>query len=277
MTVCETDRIPGSWVAACNQMTLIVVPSQWCYDAFVRSGVKTPIIVVNHGVDHVMTQSTARCDSDGPTFLHVSGSLSFAARKGTIPLLRAFKEFLKEYHSARLILKVPPTEGYQKALRMLEIEDAVSIVGEIIPDGMTSMLSSVDAVIQPSRAEGFGMIPLEAMCLGTPAIMTAVTGHAEYFDTETSIYIATGPDSRLETQANPVGAAPTVTANAILDAMNSFMRRREDAAYCAAAWAEQYSDGWKWENVLAPLARELKLRYSRTSITLGAKGSLRGV
>lgn len=278
VTVCETDKIPGSWVAACNQMSLVIVPSKWCRDAFMRSGVTAPVHVVNHGVDHVMSAVALEYNTEpNPIFLHVSGSLSFAGRKGTIPLLRAFKEFVKDFPLARLILKVPPTAGYQKALRMLEIEDSVSIVGELNPSGMTAMLTSVDAVVQPSRAEGFGLCPLEARCLGTPVIATNTTGHAEYFDPDIDTLIESGPESRLETQANPVGAAPTVTSTAVYIALKDFMRNRKEKEYRAFAWAAGHGNlKWKWENVLIPLARELKSRYSAESISLGAKSSLRG-
>lgn len=278
VTVCETDRIPGTWVSACNQMTLIVVPSKWCYDAFIGSGVTTPIIVVNHGVNEIMPGVTLEYNTEpNPTFLHISGSLSFAGRKGTIPLLRAFKEFLKDFPLARLILKVPPTEGYQKVLRMLEIAESVSIVGELIPSGMKAMLTSVDAVVQPSRAEGFGLCPLEARCLGTPIIATNTTGHAEYFDPDIDTLIESGPSSRLETQANPVGSAPTVASTAVYNAMKDFMKNRKEKEYTAFAWAAGHGNlKWKWENVLNPLARAIKERYSAESITLGGKSSLRG-
>ena len=42
VTVCETDKIPSSWVEACNLTDLVVVPSQWCYEAFKKSGVTKP-------------------------------------------------------------------------------------------------------------------------------------------------------------------------------------------------------------------------------------------
>ena len=276
VTVCETDRVPSTWAQACNAMDLIVVPSTWCRDAFVKSGVTSEIMIVNHGVEFMGV--LPKKERYAPLFLHVSGSLTFAGRKGTIPLLRAFKELLGFYPDAKLLLKVPHTTGYDKALRLLGLNnDVVEIVGECSPDEMLAMDRQVDAVVQPSRAEGFGMCPLEARCVGTPAIITAVTGHAEYFDEALDVLIETGKPSLLETQANPVGAAPSVSSKAVLDALHRFMGEREARVEAVTAWAKSGAPTrWSWENTLAPLARRIKACYAKGGITLGAKSSLRG-
>lgn len=277
VTVCETDRIPSTWVAACNQMSLVVVPSQWCLDAFRASGVTTEIQIVHHGVDVVGPVRQPR-PTWGVTFLHVSGSLSFAGRKGTIPLLRAFKDFTLEYPGVQLWLKVPPTEGYNKVIAALALENNVTILaGEsFAPGRMSEVYQGVSAVVQPSRAEGFGMVPLEARCVGVPIILTATTGHAEYFEEAAGdTLISSHGSSYLATQMNPVGNAPLVRAQDILVALRAFVLD-QDAPHCTTQWAEQHAREWSWENSLQPLARILKSRYSRQTTTLGAKSSLRG-
>ena len=277
VTVCETDRIPESWVKACNGMSLVVVPSQWCRAAFLRSGVTAEVLVVTHGVEHFGVYK--KKERYAPLFLHISGSLSFAGRKGTVPLLRAFKDFLGYYPDAKLLLKVPHTSGYDKVLAQLELaQPSVEIVGELTPDELLSVYRDVDAVVQPSRAEGFGMVPLEARCVGTPTIITDVTGHMEYFDPELDVEIATGPATLLDTQMNPVGKAPTVDSGAVLESMHRFMANREQVTERVARWAKSSGQVWNWDTVLSPLARRLKSCYSssRSGITLGAKSSLRG-
>ena len=275
VTVCETDRIPSTWVQACNAMDLVVVPSAWCHDAFVKSGVTAKVVVINHGVEFYGVLK--KKERYSPLFLHVSGSLTFAGRKGTVPLLRAFKEFLNYYPDSRLLLKVPHTTGYDKVLGLLELGSAVEIVNDCTPDEMLALYRQVDAVIQPSRAEGFGMVPLEARCVGTPAIMTAVTGHAEYFDESLAVRIEAGPNTPLETQANPTGSAPSLASKDVLAAMHRYMDVRDELEASVAVWAKsKYSEEWSWNSVLAPLARVLKVRYNRSSTILGAKSSLRG-
>lgn len=279
VTVCETDRIPSSWVAACNQMDLVIVPSQWCKDAFERSGVKIEVNIVRHGVDRTIDVRSATASTPYPLFLHVSGSLTFAGRKGTVPLLRAFKEFLSDWPTAKLWLKVPPTDGYNKVLRALALEDNVWIMKEesLSPWDMAGVYSAVTAVVQPSRAEGFGLVPLEARCVGTPIILTDATGHREYFDTRAGdTLVETGRSTLLDTQMNPVGSAPTVSYKAIYESLRTFMSMPGNLDR-SVSWANEFREQWSWENTLAPLARALKERYSaRSSAKLGAKSSLRG-
>src|SRR5205085_6451780 len=50
-TMFETDRLPPDWVAQCNAMDAIWVPSEGVRDMFVASGVRVPVSVV--GLDAV--------------------------------------------------------------------------------------------------------------------------------------------------------------------------------------------------------------------------------
>ena len=45
---------------------------------------------------------------------------------------------------------------------------------------MASYLGGFDLVCQPSRAEGFGLVPLEARACGVPVAATLCTGHADH-------------------------------------------------------------------------------------------------
>ena len=63
------------------------------------------------------------------------------------------------------------------------------------PEDFAEELRTVTAVLQPSRAEGFGLIPLQAVACGTPALLTGATGHAEYVEDieRGSLCVRTGP------------------------------------------------------------------------------------
>src|SRR4029077_17923514 len=48
--------------------------------------------------------------------------------------------------------------------------DSVILTGYIPDEHLTPLMSGAAALLHPSRYEGFGFTPLEAMALGTPAI-----------------------------------------------------------------------------------------------------------
>jgi glycosyl transferase family 1 len=282
VTVCETDHIPGTWVDACKEMDLIVVPSEWCRAAFENSGVKKPIIVVRHGIwSSMLDLPDVRTVEDHLTFLHVSGAASFPARKGTSPLLLAFRRFLTEINgNARLILKMARTGGLDRALSELELESNVILDSSpsLTPPEMGLLLKCVDAVVQPSRAEGFGIVPLEAKCVGTPSILTNCTGHTEHFAVNTDVQIPNGRLSIIETQGNPIGSAPEVYINDIFDGLVEFARSDAQHKERTRDWSSKNARNWLWNQQLKPLVRLLLEEDKGTNkrIKLGSGSSLRG-
>lgn len=281
MTVCETDRIPQTWVDSCNEVDLVTVPSQWCYDAFKRSGVKKPIEIVPHGVWFDNLRKARAPAADAPlTFMHISGSLSFASRKGTNALLLAFRKFLTTHPESRLVLRMPETPGVVRVVRQelgftpeqVVIDGAPSIG----PARMNRYFDDVHAVVQPSRAEGFGLVPLEARCAGVPVIATYCTGHEQHFALKTDIQVLHDRSEPLETQSNPLGSAPTVKVAEVLDALQRFAENKDGHRLAAQEWADKHAAEWLWEKQLSSLMYRVKQYGRDKSIVLGANASLRG-
>ena len=285
VTVCETDRIPQSWVDACNFCDLVVVPSQWCYNAFKNSGVTKKILKVNHGIySEIARQTRALPKGSGKYFLHVSGSLSFAARKGTSKLLRAYRRLVDVYKdfTPKLYLKMPNTEGVVQAIELLNLKEHTVLLPDasLSPIDMYSLQRNALAVVQPSRAEGFGIVPLESRAVGTPIIMTNDTGHCEHCVTGVDLVVPTSRlYSLLETQANPVGSAPNVAEEDIYTTMVRVLSCVDQVTLETTSWANKFSEIWDWSNVLTPLVREIKSiapEYKKQGVKLGGAASLRG-
>lgn len=289
VTVCETDRIPQSWVDACNFADLVIVPSRWCEDAFKRSGVFKPTLIVHHGIyaeTATFVRETIKKDSDSDIskqyLLHVSGSLTFAARKGTSKLLRVFKRIsdIRGDLCPKLYLKMPNTSGVKRALDSLDLGSKVTLLTDqsLSPIDMYTLCRKALAVVQPSRAEGFGIVPLEARSVGTPVILTNVTGHAEHFaDGVDTLVPATDLNYPLETQANPVGGAPVFTEDALYKVVNTFLDKVEWANADVSSWANSHAARFNWQEVLTPLVRRLKLSHETRRTKLGGNSSLRGL
>ncbi len=88
-------------------------------------------------------------------------------------LLETFQKFHKSNGEARLILAGSDNFFYQKVLR----SDAAQKLGDalkFIPDpndaSVANLLAHAQCFVFPSRNEGFGLPPLEALSLGTPVL-----------------------------------------------------------------------------------------------------------
>lgn len=266
VTVCESNRIPTEWVAICRQMSLTVVPSAFCLAAFQDSGVRN-VMVVPHGVDdRILTQATKH-DTLKPkggvstiNLLHVSGATSFPQRKGTPQLLLAMREVVKEHPNVKLWLKTGQTPRLRETINKLKLDKNVKFVdgGWIHPSRAAWFFRLFDAVIQPSRGEGFGMAGLEAMCSGVPVIATNATGHQEWFQRNVTIEVKTSDWSPLATQGNDIGMCPSVSVGAIVEGIKEFLRSPTEHKERTQAWAETHAQEWSWRKVLKSLMDKIR-------------------
>ena len=110
-----------------------------------------------------------RHNLDRPTILYL-GTLE--PRKNIPVLLRAFDQ-IAEASGAELVLG--GAEGWltgelHQTLESLRWRDRVRLTGFIPEPELASWLSAADCFAFPSRYEGFGLPPLEAMACGTPVV-----------------------------------------------------------------------------------------------------------
>ena len=101
----------------------------------------------------------------------------FDRRKNLPRLLRAFARVLKKQSDARLVVagKLPKKDSSlfpnpQRIARELNIGEAVQFIGWVPEKDKPMLYAGAIAFIFPSRYEGFGLPPLEAMACGTPVI-----------------------------------------------------------------------------------------------------------
>lgn len=276
VSVCETNVIPAEWVQAASQMDYVFVPSRFCQQVFIDSGVKRPkVIVLPHGVHHTTALDVGM--DRGVQLLHVTGAVSFPHRKSTPNLIKAWKNVEKDFPTAYLHLKM------FREPRLMAFIDAVGIKNFVVndtpsytPNQMCSYLSGFDAIVQPSRGEGFGIVPLEARCLGIPTIITSVSGHSEHFAPGVDVLVETGPYKPLVTQGNADGFAPTVEAEHIEAALRTFLEDIDGHKARTRVWAERFSNAWKWRNTLKPLIGLVKPLARRRAKTIRLSESIGG-
>lgn len=63
-------------------------------------------------------------------------------------------------------------------------DDSIRLLGRLADEDFYAILSAADYVICPSRYEAFGLLPLEAVTLGTKVIASKIGGHLDIIDSE---------------------------------------------------------------------------------------------
>lgn len=104
-----------------------------------------------------------------PTLLYV-GTLE--PRKNIPSLLRAF-ELVAQQTDAELVLGGAEgwmTDELHQTLGSMKARSRVRLTGFIPEQELASWLGAADVFVFPSRYEGFGLPPLEAMACGTPVV-----------------------------------------------------------------------------------------------------------
>lgn len=269
VTVCESSRIPRDWVQICNALDLIIVPSKFCHQAFLESGVKKPILVARHGIDGIYTSWTRGQPISNEfkyNLVHISGSVTFHRRKSTAPLLRAFDEISAKYNAC-LHLRVNETQGLREFISRLKHPDRIRIHNAgngLTPRDMAWFLLQSDAVIQPSRGEGFGICPLEARCLGVPNVLTNCTGHLEHFVPSCDVQVPHGPPEVLETIGNSLGSCPTVTEEGIKGGLVQLLENLNSYKQKTQAWAKEHAHEWLWSTTLKPAMKAIRSLHNET-------------
>jgi len=142
----------------------------------------------------------------GPVLLALGG---IEARKNTLAILQAFLRLRIDLPDAHLLVAGGATllehgatrAAFGETLRAANAETAVTLAGIVPDEEMPALYRLADMLVSPSLAEGFGLVPLEAMACGRPAIVSAIAPFTEHL----------GPDECL-------WADPTDTGS-IADAM----------------------------------------------------------
>jgi glycosyltransferase involved in cell wall biosynthesis/tetratricopeptide (TPR) repeat protein len=205
-TMFETDRLPESWVAACNRMDWVWVPSEFHVGTFTKAGVDADKLVVMPGCfdpgefqpEAALPESLADLTVPGPyRFLSV---FDWTLHKGWDVLLRGFLEAFKGRTDVQLVLKVWSTMGHtredilRQAAEFVQRECGTDLSADtrirwvfdrVSRPQLIALYKACDAFVLPSRGEGWGRPFMEAMACGKPVIGTEWSGTASFLNAET--------------------------------------------------------------------------------------------
>ena len=191
----EESGFPPEWVEQLNrQLNLITTVSHYVAKILADNGVTVPIAVVGDGVDHIAQHvpiMPRRSLGKGPfRFLHVS---SCFPRKGLDALLAAWAKAFTARDGVTLVIKTFPNPHNNAAQQIAELgrafpdhADIVLIDQDVDEARMAGYYLACDAVVMPSRGEGFGLPAAEAMWFERPVITTGFSGQTDFCSDETA-------------------------------------------------------------------------------------------
>jgi glycosyltransferase involved in cell wall biosynthesis len=122
-------------------------------------------------------------------FLYLGG---YDRRKGIVELLKVFLELHQQRQLRCRLLLAGKAHYFSEELRTLILAGkeagVVQELGYVADRELVELLKNALALVYPSRYEGFGLPPLEAMHVGCPVITTSCTSIPEVCDTA-ALYI----------------------------------------------------------------------------------------
>jgi alpha-1,3-rhamnosyl/mannosyltransferase len=166
-----------------DRSDLLLTISEFSKKEILRNFNWTVEPVVIHYAPTVPTSRVLPTSSDGNNqdyFLYVGG---YDKRKGIESLLRVFTKLHNEEKLRSKLLLAGSRLYYSQELKRLIDEGLrVKAIAELgyVPDAVLSELyANAKALIYPSKFEGFGLPPMEAMASGCPVLTTKCTSIPE--------------------------------------------------------------------------------------------------
>lgn len=196
----EETAVPAATVRHINEnFDAVLVASAFVKRALRNSSCHLPIFVIPIGIDHLVAREVAPIESIKPArngvfrFLHVS---SVFERKGADVLLKAFFAQFTANDPVELLIKTFPNPHNRVREQLAELSRLRSDAPKVVIDetqlddaGMLDLYRSAQALILPTRGEGFNLPAAEAMALGLPVIATGFGAHLDFCTRSTALLI----------------------------------------------------------------------------------------
>ncbi|ASL41177.1 MULTISPECIES: MSMEG_0565 family glycosyltransferase [Acetobacter] len=112
-------------------------------------------------------------------------------RKNTLALLEAFEMLYREHLDLHLVIaggaSLLDHSDYrclfEGRMRARGLAAAVTVTGTVVDEDMPAFYRQSSVLAYPSRTEGFGLCPLEALACGIPVVVPAVPPFTEHLHT----------------------------------------------------------------------------------------------
>ena len=171
LSMWESQRLAEGMSEGLLNFDLVLVPSVQNLELFSDHHPNVKLVLL--GVDEEWSYRPRREPDLYFDFL-IGGS---GPRKGTDLAFDAFQKVFGDWHGdgpiPRLIMKNPRREKF--------VGERVEVIGgRISAEEELALYARSHVYLQPSRGEGFGLQPLQAIAQGLPTILTDAHGHASF-------------------------------------------------------------------------------------------------
>ena len=186
------------WVL--NRSDQVVCVSNALKDEVIALGVtESKVVVIPNGVYPIKFLPLTNVDNR--TILYV-GSLT--EQKGVKYLLEAYADVNKKFKDLRLRIvgEGPELENLLALSKQLSIRESVSFEGVIAHSKVAEVMQSASIFVLPSLNEGFGLVLLESLANGLPAIAFNSGGVKDILGEETGILVQHGNVDQLANAIN---------------------------------------------------------------------------
>ena len=238
----ETPKLPERYTTDMQLFSRIFVTSRYAQLA-VSQSTNVPVDILPLCTDPFtmetyMTRSTPSFRDDLDRYCanrftigFAYDSKSFSVRKNPEAVIKLAAMVKEVYPSLGVVIKVssPNLCGYDFARFLATAEGlgAYVILDDLNKSDVYYFLKRIDAFVSLHRAEGFGLMLLEAMSLGTLAVATDYSGNTDFMTSDNSILVPYKPIS-LDKDFGPydkgtVWADPDVSycCDAIIECINN--------------------------------------------------------
>lgn len=274
----NSSWLPDRVVEGMKRCAAIVAPSHWGAKVLAKyTGEFLPPL--QHGVSKGFKPDAAcgielQRSYEAGEFRVLHLASTDKERKGTRELVSAWKALVTQEAIGKaprltIIVDAPPGTFPEAENAEPYISISYRRLGATV-DQMAQVYQRFHLVCQPSRGEGFGLTPLEALACGVPVVATDCTGHAEYMPEPTwdpkntahegCIVVRTGGDTPIDD--GPGAEAPYLGEYEVACALRAahecweelFTNARERAPHVSAEWAwSKRIDKWLTEMNLKQL------------------------
>jgi GT2 family glycosyltransferase len=266
-TMLEVNGFPPEWVRQANQMDEVWVPSESNRQAFLDSGLTSPIHVIPLGVntDYFHPQALAFPNpSEEYVFL---ACFEWGERKEPWLLLQAFSETFSVHEPVRLVAKiinVDPSVSLVREIANLKLQEMGGRISYILNREfphyqLPSLYRSADCYLSTSRGEGWDMPLMEAMACALPAIATDWGAHQEF------VHAAVSYPLRIRGLVPARARCPYYDGFSWADPDPEHLRyllrhvfeHREEAAALGRRAAAEMAERWTWRQAAARIVTRL--------------------
>jgi len=153
-----------------NRCDVVISPSHLIKKQLIEYGINRPITVVSNGMDlKRFTGKVKSLNKEAPKLLHV-GRISY--EKNCDVVINAFKLILESFPQATLTIigEGPAIESLQRQAEHLEIQSSVIFTGFVPNAELHNVYPKYDLFLTASTMETQGLVVLEAIACGVPAV-----------------------------------------------------------------------------------------------------------